>query len=81
MYIINYYLNVQKINKHIYWKNWPCLQEGGRTRILNQGSGGGPAKGRKKKVTAPILMAEVVIRNFGFASDGSPGVQGVFELL
>ena len=52
-------------------------ERGSRTK--GQGGGVWP-KAKKKKVTAPILMAEVVVRNFGFALDGSPGVQGVFEL-
>ena len=58
-------------------------QGGGGTRIPNQGLGRGVSgqRPKKKKVTTPILMAEVIIRNFGFAPDGSPGVQGVFELL
>ena len=34
-------------------------QGGGGTRIPNQGLGGGEAE--KKKVTSPILMAEVVV--------------------
>ena len=60
---------------------------GGRAHIEPKGVAeqGSWTKGQggkaKKKVTAPILMAEVVVRNFGFALDGSPGVQGVFELL
>jgi len=36
-----------------------CDQGGGGTWILNQGwEGGGPAKGRKKKVTPTILMSD-----------------------
>ena len=35
----------------------------------------------KKKVTAPILMAEMVIDVPKGTSDGSPGVQDVFESL
>ena len=54
-------------------------ERGSRTKGLGGGVSG--RRPKKKKVTAPILMAEVVVRNFGFASDGSPGVQGVFELL
>ena len=38
-------------------------------------------EGRKKKVTAPILMAEVVIDMPKETSDGSPRVQDVFESL
>ena len=43
--------------------------------------GGRPAEGRKKKVTTPILMVEVVIDVPKETSDGSPGVQDVFESL
>ena len=43
--------------------------------------GGGLAKGQKKIVTPPILMAEVVVDVPKGTLDGSPGVQGVFELL
>ena len=45
------------------------------------GGGGGPAEGRKKIVTSPILMAEVVVDVPKRTSDGSPGVQDVFESL
>ena len=48
-------------------------------RIPNQGSeGGGLAEGRKKKVTSPILMAEVVV---DVPEGTSDGVQDVFESL
>ena len=43
--------------------------------------GGVWPKAEKKNVTSPILMAEVVIDVPKGALDGSPGVQGVFELL
>ena len=42
---------------------------------------GCPAEGRKKKVTTPILTAEVVVDVPKETSDGSPGVQDVFESL
>ena len=47
--------------------------------MKGQGGGGGVSGQRpKKKVTAPILMVEVVIRNFGFASDSVRGPNGSF---
>ena len=51
-------------------------------RIPNQGlEGGGLAKGRKKKVTSPILMVKVVVDMPKGTLDGSPGVQDAFESL
>ena len=58
------------------------IQGGGGTRIPNQGLEGGVwPKAEKKIVTSPILMAEVVVDVPKGTLDGSPGVQGVFELL
>ena len=45
---------------------------------LNQRWEGGPAEGRKKKVTSPILMVEVVV---DVPKGTFPGVQNVFESL
>ena len=60
-----------------------CLraQGGGRTRIPHQGLEGGVRPKAEKKVTSPILMAEVVVDVPKRTSDGSTGVQVVFELL
>ena len=55
-------------------------QGGGRMRIPNQGGESGQ-RPKKKKVTLPIWMVEVVIDMPKGTSDGSPGVQDVFELL
>jgi len=50
--------------------------------IPNQGLGGGARpKAEKKKVTSPILMAEVVADVPEGTPDGSARVQFVFELL
>jgi hypothetical protein len=58
------------------------MQGGGGTWIPNQGLGGGVRpKAEKKKVTSPILMAEVVADMPEGTSDGSARVQYVFELL
>ena len=43
--------------------------------------GGVRPKAEKKKVTTPILMAEVVVDVPKGTLDGSPGVQDVFESL
>ena len=43
--------------------------------------GGVRPKAEKKIVTSPILMAEVVVDVPKRTSDGSPGVQDVFESL
>ena len=45
------------------------------------GGGGVQPKAEKKIVTSPILMAEVVVDVPKRTSDGSPGVQDVFESL
>ena len=60
---------------------------GGGMRIPNQGLEGVEGgrgvrlKAEKNIVTSPILMAEVVVDVPKGTSDGSPGVQDVFELL
>ena len=60
----------------------PSTQGGGRMRIPNQGLEGAVwPKAKKKIVTSPILMAEVVVDMPKGTSDGSPGVQDVFESL
>ena len=54
------------------------VERGSRTKGWR---GGGLAKGRKKKVTSPILMVKVVVDVPKGTSDGSPGVQDAFESL
>ena len=58
------------------WKNSATTQGSGGTRIPNQGleGGGVQPKAEKKKVTSPILMAEVVI-------DVPKGTQSWIDLL
>ena len=51
-------------------------QGGGGTRIPNQGQlGVVRLEAEKRKVTTPILMAEVVVNVPKQTLDGSPGVQ------
>ena len=56
-------------------------QGGGGTRIPHQGLEVGVWLKVEKKVISPILMAEVVVDMPNGTSDGSTGVQDVFELL
>ena len=62
---------VRAINKGV-------AERGSRTKGWK---GGVRPKAEKKNVTSPILMAEVVIDVPKGTSDGSTGVQVVFELL
>ena len=48
---------------------------------LRVGEGGVWPKAGNKKVTSPILMVKVVVDMPKGTSDGSPGVQDVFESL
>jgi hypothetical protein len=68
---------------HSLARNASRRQGGGGTRISNQGSEGGGVRPKAEKiiVTSPILMAEVVVDVPKGTSDGSPGVQYVFESL
>ena len=71
-----------KVNTMFLVPGHQSEQGGGGTRIPNQGlEGGVQPKAEKKKVTPPILMAEVVVDVPKGTSDGSPGVQDVFESL
>jgi len=62
-----------------------CDQHEGTKGVAERGfrtkgwRGGGPAEGRKKKVTSPILMAKVGIDVPKGTSDGSPGVRDVIQ--
>ena len=54
------------------------MEQGSRTKGWR---GGVWPKAEKKKVTSPILMAEVIVDVPKGTSDGSPGVQDVLESL
>ena len=68
---------------------WQSIRAGPRTthegvaerRSRTKGWKGGVRPKAKKKVTSPILIAEVVVDVPKGTSDGSTGVQVVFELL